>query len=263
MSWEEEAGVSPWLVSSFPASDWMMTPAPNGKVYLIERYFDQARQSHKVRLLIASVGATPEELIPWFDDAHRFGEGGFAAMEDGRFLFARYPNLYILNEDGSATVWQKWSTPVMGLRKNQDGSLLIRGESEAWLTTDDGTILKRWSGLLQKLTSEPPFMGNRVFDADYVNDSLWIAYWGKRRFEVIRGSTRTVVKSFKEPWLPHAVAVDSKSAFMLASTISPGDDSGIRPNLWRIKDDSLELLWGEHSGSDSDSILDDLKHSDQ
>jgi hypothetical protein len=248
MSWDEEAGARPWLISSFPASDWMMAPAPDGKVYLLERYFDQARQTNKIRLLIASVGATPEELIPWFDDAHRFGEGGFAAMEDGRFLFARYPNLYILDEDGSATIWQEWPVPVFGLRQTQDGSLLIRGESEAWLTTHDGTILKGWSRLLQELTSEPPFMGNRVFDADYVDGSLWIAYWGKRRFEVIRGSTRTVVKSFEEPWLPHAVAADGGSAFMLASTIAPGDDQGIRPNLWRMKDDSLDLLWGEHTG---------------
>lgn len=88
-------------------------------------------------------------------------------------------------------------------------------------------------------------MGNRVFDADYADGSLWIAYWGKRRFEVISGTGRTVVKSLDEPWLPHAIAADGRSAFMLASTIAPGEDQGIRPSLWQLRDGSLTLLWGD------------------
>ncbi|MBU1310075.1 MAG: hypothetical protein KKE30_11160 [Gammaproteobacteria bacterium] len=249
MSWDEEMGARPWLISSFAASDWMMAPAADGKVYLVERYFDHARQTNRTRLLIASVGATPEELLPWFDDPHRFGEAGFAAIAGGRFLFARYPNLYLLNENGSASKWLEWPVAVFGVRQVQGGLLLIRGESEAWLTTQDGRILTGWSKLLQELTSEPPFMGNRVFDADYEDGSLWIAYWGKRRFEVIREGARTVVKSFDKPWLPHAVAADGGAVFMLASTIAAGDDQGIRPNLWRMKNNALELLWGEHSGN--------------
>jgi hypothetical protein len=130
--------------------------------------------------------------------------------------------------------------------------LLIRGESEAWLTTRDGTVLRNWAGLLQELRSEAPFMGNRVFDADHVDGSLWIAYWGKRRFDVINEGARTVVKAFEAPWLPHAVAAVGGTAFMLASTIVPGGDQGIRPNLWRMKNDSLELLWGEPSTDDGD-----------
>jgi hypothetical protein len=251
MLWDEESGVRPWLTSAFPASDWMLAPAPEGKVYLVERYFDQARQANRARLLTATVGAEPEVIIPWFDDAHRFGEGGFAALGDGRFLFARYPNLYVLDRDGSATMWKEWSEPVYGLKQTQGGSLLIRGESVAWLTTHDGTVLESWPGLLQELTTEPPFMGNRVFDADHADGSLWIAYWGKRRFEVLRGDARTVIKSFDAPWLPHAVAVDDRSAFMLASTIAPGGDGGIRPSLWHLKDDSLRLLWCECASVDS------------
>lgn len=245
MRWDEEAGVRSWVTSSFPASDWMMAPAPEGKVYLIERYFDSGRQTHKARLLIASVGDVPQELIPWFEDAHRFGEGGFAALGDGRFLFVRYPHLYVLSGDGSMAIWKEWPAPVVGLRQTRDGSFLIRGASEAWLTTPDGTVVERWSGLLQELTTKPPFMGNRVFDADYADGALWIAYWGKRRFDVITGGTRTVVKAFEAPWLPHAVAVDGGSAFMLASTIAPGSDQRIRPNLWRMKGGVLDLLWGK------------------
>lgn len=252
MVWDEEAGARPWLTSEHPSSDWMMAPAPDGEVYLVERYFDQARQANKVQLSKASVGATPELLIPWFDDAHRFGEAGFAALGDGRFLFARYPNLYVLGADGAASIWKAWPEPVHGLKQTQDGSLLIRGESAAWLATRDGTVVESWTGLLQELGTEPPFMGNRVFDADHADGSLWIAYWGKRRFEVIRGGARTVVKALAHPWLPHAVATDGRSAFLLASTIAPGEDLGIRPGLWQFKDGTLSVLLGgpdEHPGS--------------
>ena len=245
MRFDEENGVRPWLTSTFTASDWMMAPAPNNQVFLAERHFDQIQQINKVRLLVASVGVTPRELISWFDDVHRFGEGGFAVLEDGRFLFARYPKLYILNKDGTTTVWREWPAPVYGLRQTQDGSLLIRGEAQAWLTAHDGTLLKSWSGLLQQLTQEPPFMGNRIFDADYCADSLGIAYWGKRRFDVIKTTSRTVLMSFNQPWLPHAVACDGNITYMLASTLEPGHERGIRPNLWRLKDGVLDRLWGE------------------
>lgn len=40
------------------------------------------------------------------------------------------------------------------------------------------------------------------------------------------------------------------SAFMLASTVAPGIDRGIRPALWRMKDDSLGLLWCECTSDD-------------
>jgi hypothetical protein len=245
MIWDEESGIRPWVTSTFPASDWMMAPAPDGNVYLVERYFDQARQTHKVRLLTSAVNAEPQVLIPWFDDTHRFGEGGFAALGDGRFIFARYPDLYVLNLDGSASIWRKWPEPVVGLKQTHNGFFLIRGESDAWLTTRNGTVLESWSGLIQELTAEPPFMGNRVFDADHADGSLWLAYWGKRRFELIKGTNRTIIKSFDDPWLPHAIAADGRSVFLLASTITPDGGQGIRPNLWHLRDDSLELLWGE------------------
>lgn len=242
MIWDENVGAHAWLTSTFPASDWMMTPAPEGKVYLVERYFDQALQMNKARLLIATPGGEPEELIPWFNDDHRFGEGGFAPMQDGRFLFARYPNLYVLSEDASVTLWKEWPFPVNGLRLTADGSLLIRGESQVWLTTPDGTLLKKWTDLLEELNTEPPFMGNRIFDVAYSDGILWIAYWGKRRFDFIDGESRTVIKSLEAPWLPHAIAANNRTVFMLASTIAP-ELYDIRPNLWRMQEGKLDLIW--------------------
>ncbi len=248
MIWDEKNGVRPWLTSTYSASDWTMSPNPDGSIYIIERYYDNARDIFMVRLFLAENGVDdPVEIKPWFQDNYRFGEAGFAAINDTSFVFVKYPDLYKLNEDGSAEIWKEWQEPLFGLRHTLDGNLLLRGESDMWLTDYEGNILRSWSDLIQPLTTDPPFSGNQIFDSDYNNGELWLAYWGHRKFEFIKDENRTVIKQFESPFVPHAVAVDNQNAFVLASTIEPSVSRDILPNLWRFHNDSLELIWGENS----------------
>ena len=56
MMWSEKTGIQPWLNSDHPASDWMISPAGEGKVYLIERYYQSENKVNMCRLLEASIG---------------------------------------------------------------------------------------------------------------------------------------------------------------------------------------------------------------
>ncbi len=246
MKWDEENGVRPWLTSSFSASDWTMSPNPDGSIYIIERYYDNARDVFMIRLfLLKNANDEPVEIKPWFIDENRFGEAGFAAIDDTTFVFVKYPNLYKLNDDGSAEIWKDWPEPLYGLRHIDAGRLLLRGESAIWLIDYNGNILESWSELLQPLTAEEPFGGNQIFDSDYSNGKLWLAYWGHRKFEFLEGENRTTIKQFESPFVPHAVAVDTQNAFVLASTIDPGTTQDILPNLWRFSNNTLQLIWGD------------------
>ena len=242
MVWDEEGGARPWLVSEHAASNWMVAPADSDEVYLIERYYDPAMDAFWMRMLRAEIGVDPVEVWPWGVDPHRLGEGGFAVLADGRVLFARYPNIYTQERGQEPTIWRVWPQPVSAIHPLADGRLLIRSTEAIWLVSATGEIEQYWGGLLQEITGDAPFAGNRIFDADFGHGGLWVAYWGQRRFERYTDKQAPIlVKQLASPWLPHAVAAGKQDAFLLASSVDPG--RAVRPRLWRWKEQGLELIW--------------------
>lgn len=245
MRWDEQNGVTQWLTSEYPSSDWMMYATGQGGIYLIERYYDNAIQKNMVRMFFWNGSGEPEEIRPWFRDENRIGEAGFFVLDDGRVVYARHPSIYVLNDDGTSDVWLDWHEPVAEIRYIDDEHLLIRSGESAWLTTYDGTIINEWNDLIEPLDGEAPFMGNIIFDADYTDGGLYLAYWGKRRFDVISDVLRETIVSYQSPWIPHAVAAEGNTVYMLTSTLYPEPNQRINPSLLRMHDDQIELLWGE------------------
>jgi hypothetical protein len=244
MLWDEKEGARPWLTSDHSASDWMISIGDSGNVYLVERYYNQGDGSHYSRILFSEVGGEPIEIIPWFRDEYRFGEHGFV-FNDGQIIFARYPGLYKFNEDLSIEKIENWELPINSIRNTNDGRNLILSDSTIWLTDKKLNILESWENLLESEGDNTPFGGNRISDAIYSEGSLYISYWGKRRFDVINNRKREIIMSFKDPWVPHHIAAGDSKIFMLSSTIAPAVTNNIEPSLWLKEKGNFELIWGD------------------
>lgn len=259
MVWDELSRSRPWLVSSHSGSDWMISPAiDSNSVYLIERYYNNSDDSHYSRLLVSEVEKYPTELLPWFKDDHRFGEHGFVFLNDSTILFAHYPYLYLFDTDHTIQKITNWKFPVNSIRGLNNGNILILSDSTIWLTDNELTILDTWNNLLEPLDNNPPFGGNRIFDADYNNESLYLAYWGQRRFDKMVGNLRKTILSFESPWVPHHIAVSNNQVFMLSSTIDPVNTDIIKPSLWLFEEGNFELIWGDSgivTSAESNNII--------
>lgn len=248
MMWNRTDGVKTWLVSEHSSSDWIISPKDNKTVYLIERYYDNSDSKHWIRVLKSKVAGLPQEIWPWMEDTHRIGEGGFKMLSDDEMIFASYPNIYQINKGHEPKVWKDISIPILALRPLNDGNILIHSENKVQTIDNDGNLLNSWDKLIEDTPKEElPFFGNRIFDADFVDSNLWIAYWGKRRFDLITEvKKRIIIHQLKTPWLPHGVAYSQQGVFLLASSLDPGNE--INPRLWLWNDEELELIWSEKAG---------------
>ena len=241
MTWSEQEGVRPWLISEYPASDWLLSLSSADELYLLERYYDPTRQKHRVRLLKSLPFQEPMVVWSWFEDTYRVGESGFVMLSDSQMLFARHPHLYIMEQGQEPEQWRAWSQAVNRVMPAENGQLLVQSNEDIWLISPTGEVKHHWSELLEQVEDDLPFMGNRIFDAAYQAPKLWLAYWGQRRFDVIADRRRTVLK-FSPPFLPHAVAAGDDRTFFLASSLDPGHD--IRPQLWMLDATGLKQIWG-------------------
>ncbi len=256
MTWAETRGVKPWLVSKHSGSDWMISKADSAALFLVERYFEPDADKHRFRVLLAKPpDCNVTEVIAWMPDEQRFGEGGFVALEDGSFLFARYPTIYRFRPDGRVEPWAAWKDqdPVLRISKASDRHIAILSSDQAWLANYDGEVVKQWSELLNDSLKKLPFMGNRVFDLAHGETGLWLAYWGGRRLDVISSGKRKTVVDFATPYLPHAVTVNGEIAYVLASSIDPGSGLSILPLLYAVRADSTELIWRK-SGKEFENL---------
>lgn len=243
--------ISPWLVSEFNGSNWTMSSSEDDYVYLVESYHDHAKNLQRTKLIKARLAEEPEVLWDWFDDPYQFGQQGFIRYKNNSFLFVKYPHIYIINEKRQVSIWRKWNKPVSKIKYVSKNKLLVLNDDEVKLISFSGELLKSWNSLSEETSQELPFMGNKIFDVDYKDDELVLAYWGKYRCDKINNDgKRSTLKVFEAPYVPHWVFLNEKGTYCFASSINPGE--AIQPELWLIDEKDSVLIWkGGYSSNHS------------
>ena len=243
MIWEKDSEPKVLLKSTFPASDFMLYNN-NDTIYLIERRYISDRDKFEVRVLKFQLGASPKEIWGWFQDDWRIGEAGFIMPSDQRIIFGSYPNIYVLEHGRQPSKYFEFETAIKKIRQVENDNLLLLGEDKIWLTTARGTILKTWSDLINKEIKDAPLNRNQIFDADYSNERLLVAYWGNRSFELIgKEGKRENILQLQPSWAPHWVAFRENDLLLFASYL---DFSGKipKPNLVLYKANNVQkTLW--------------------
>ena len=82
-------------------------------------------------------------------------------------------------------------------------------------------MIHKWDQILVELKDTPPLNRNQIFDCDYRNGELLIAYWGKRTFELhsMNNDGNTILE-LNPPFTPHWVAIDHDYMFYLLQLLN-------------------------------------------
>lgn len=242
MIWDKKSEPKTYIISEFPASDWMIYASAES-LYLIERRYLADKDEFQFRVLKGNLSEKPWEIWPWTDDLWRTGEAGFIMESDHSMIFCAYPDVLRMVKGGKPEKYLETDQPVRKVKEVSDGNLLLLGESHCDLVNPSGVILRTWNKLLKQYPDDPPLNRNMIFDADYLNGKLVIAYWGNRSFELFSGrNERKILKKFDPPWAPHWVAFEGKTVYLFASCIEAGKNP--RPQLLKY-DEKLTEVWVE------------------
>jgi len=230
MIWSEGEKPRPFITSKFTASDFMIY-AIGETIYLIERRHLQASDTFEVRLLKTDLNGESKVIWPWFEDKWRIGEGGFFMLSDTKMVFCKYPDLLVLNKGETPRPYFNFDFKIKRIRFLEDEKMLLLSDDVCRLADQQGNILKEWENLTETTNEEPPLGRNQVFDVDYYNDELLVAYWGQRSFYSIDAAgNRKRIEQLKEPFAPHWVAFFGKKKLLFASKIV-FDGSAPKPKL--------------------------------
>lgn len=234
------------IKSEFPASDYMLYKKED-YVYIIERRFIQSTETFQCRILKMKVAEKPVEIWSWFKDDWRVGEGGFFMPNDNQIVFARYPKVYCL-EKGEEPVEHHFEVqkPINGLKAVENNQFLLTDDNTCWLVNQKGKILKTWNDLLEDKVENAPLNRNGIFDIDYYNGELLMAYWGKRSFETISNAgERKVICQLEQPYAPHWVAFLGNEKLLFSSKLI-FNGSTPKPYLILLKGkNDKKIIWNE------------------
>lgn len=242
MIWTDGVEPRPLITSEFPASDFMIY-AKDETIYLIERRFVQEGDTFETRVLKVSLDGETTEIWPWFEDRWRIGEGGFFMPSDLEIVFCRYPGMFIVKKGETPIPYFNFDHEIKRTRFLGSGNLLLLSDDKCWLTDTKGNILKAWGDLTEEMTSEPALGRNQVFDVDYYNGQLLVAYWGKRCFYVIdEAGNKNIIDQLEAPFTPHWVAFNNDKKLTFASKLEFNGsnpkprlvsfDKGLRTDIW-------------------------------
>ncbi|MFH6602500.1 hypothetical protein ACEZ3G_03360 [Maribacter algicola] len=242
MIWKEGTEPRPLITSKFPASDFMAY-AKSRTVYLIERKYIQENDTFEARVLKGSLDGEFEEIWPWFKDEWRIGEGGFAMPSDDEIVFCSYPDILRLKKGKAPKPFLEFGREVKRARFLTDGNILLLADDRCWLTDDQGNVFKEWKNLIDENVDEPPLGRNQIFDVDYSDGKLLVAYWGKRCFYSIdENGNREIVWQLDDPDTPHWVAFRGNERLLFASKLI-FDGSMPRPRLVSVNDKETKPVW--------------------
>lgn len=242
MIWDQKSEPKVLLKSDFSASDYILYNREYD-IYILERRYVQASDSFEMRILKMKIGESPKEIWPWFTDDWRIGEGGFFMPSDHEIVFCRYPKIYSLEKGKSPAQYFDFDWEINRMRLVKDKQLLLLGENSCWLAQQNGTIIKTWDQLIDTKIKNAPLRRNQVFDIDYQNGELLLAYWGRRSFEVISPKgERKIISQLNDPLTPHWVAYHPKGKLLFSSKLV-FDGSTPKPHLilFQSNEEPLEV----------------------
>ena len=241
MIWDKKNEPIPFRISEYEASDWMMY-AGEDYLYLLERRYIGSKNLYQARVFKTNLNSQPVEIWPWFDDHWLVGEGGFIMTSDEEMIFCTYPAMYIFEKNDTPQITTLWESPIKKIRSLPGDQLLLISDSTTWYLDSEMNVIHSWEDLLMELNEAPPLNRNQIFDMDYYNGDLLIAYWGKRSFELISfENDRNLLLELNPPFTPHWVAIDHDYMYLFASTIEPGQP--ITPILLQHHEEKLKLIW--------------------
>ncbi len=219
MMWHPKTGVDIFLQSEHPASDYMLFNKED-QLFIIERRHIEEAQGFESRILTAKIGESPVEVWPWFLDKWRVGEGGFLMNTESQIVFGKYPNVYCMDKGEEPVKYFESPGEINKIRAVEENLILLFGAGTCWLTDDRGTIKKEWKNLIDETVENAPLNRNQLFDADYQNHQLLVAYWGKRSFYLIddQGRFSTIVQQ-QAPMVPHWVGFYGKHSLLFSSKL--------------------------------------------
>lgn len=244
MIWSEGSKPRVLINSEYPSSDYMLS-ANDETIYLIERCFFQASQSFQIRLLKMKIDEQPQVIWDWIEDKWRIGEGGFFMLSDDQMVFASYPSVYSIKKGQVPHKLFEFKGAVNRLRAVDKNKILLLGDSSCWLVNHIGTIIHQWENLIDPKVTNPPLNRNRIFDVDYKDQQLLIAYWGKRTFETIdKNDLRSSILQQKEPLTPHWVTYYNNTMMLFSSRLTFNNNESPRPLLLQYdKQKKMREIW--------------------
>ncbi|MCB9067283.1 MAG: hypothetical protein H6629_05695 [Calditrichae bacterium] len=243
MLWQKGSEPKPFITSEFEASDFMLYNRAE-TIYIIERRFIQRSLKFEIRILKTGVGEKPEQLWDWFEDRWRIGEGGFFMNNDDEIVFGSYPSIFKLKKGSEPTIYFDIGKVIKSVRFISENELLLLGDDKCWLTDNRGKIIQQWENLTPDSVQNAPLNRNQIFDADYQNGELLLAYWGNRSFDLIdvEGRRSRIVQQ-QEPLAPHWVAFFGEKKLLFSSKIV-FDGSNPKPHFEMFLPDShLVNIW--------------------
>ena len=243
MIWKKGKEPTTWMNSVYPASDFMLY---NNKedIYIIERRYVQSKDHHEIRILKTQIGAEINEIWPWFEDENRIGENGFVMTSDTSIIYAAYPGIFQIFKGHEPNVCFEFSAPVRRIRGVEGNLMLLLSDDDCYLTDYQGNTQRSWKKLIRKNVKDPPLDRNMIFDMDYSNGDLLIAYWGNRSFELIngRGKKKKLIQK-KAPYTPHWVAFWNDKKLCFASDLV-FDGTNPQPHLLMLDErNKIEPIW--------------------
>ena len=218
------------LRSAFPASDFMFHHIGE-KIYILEQHYVQQHDHFRKRILKMKIGEKPQELWNWFVDDWRIGDAGFYMKSEKEIIFGSQSDIYCMEKGQGPEKYFDFDSPIKKIKSVPHNQILLTGEDNCWLTDQNGKIIRQWDDIIDERIEDAPLQMNLIFDADYKNGELLLAYWGKRSFDAIYDDgTRQTLLQLKEPVTPHWVAF-YKDAKLLFSSKLIFDGSTPKPNL--------------------------------
>ena len=244
MIWEEGSEPKVFIQSYYAASDFMLYNNQSD-IYIIERRYFQSTENFEIRILKATVDSEPKIIWNWFKDEWRIGEGGFFMISDDQIVFAMYPNIYTLKKGEIPIIYFEFDHPLKKIRAKENNQILLLGDNACFLVQQDGTALKQWDKLIDNEVRYAPLNLNQIFDSDYDNGELLLAYWGNRSFDIIdeSGHRRTLVQQ-SDPLAPHWVAFSGNKLLLFSSELI-FDGSTPKPHLVIYNNENEKLIWGK------------------
>lgn len=233
MIWKDGSTPKVFLKSEHPASDFMLST--KGKdIYILERRYLQTTDSFEIRLLKTTINQTPKVLWDWFEDRWHIGEAGFFMLSDTQMVFGNYPSVYTLQKDKQPSLYFEFETPINRIRALPDGTILLLGDTSCFLVTQTGNTIQEWNNIIEPKITNAPLDRNKVFDVDFQEGRLLMAYWGKRSFEIIdaQGNRHTLYQH-AAPFTPHWVAFMDRDQLLFASELI-FDGSTPKPALIKL-----------------------------